>query len=270
METLFMPNCEHSSELEKISPALIAAIGEMESATKDASNPHFKSKYADLTSIMDVAKPALSKHGIAVLQPPVTALREGGSDVTVATILLHTSGQWIASKLTLAPQTETPQAIGSAITYARRYGLGGLLGMTAEDDDGNAASQGHRQQRTAPPPVVSQPRTAPRPQQMPQTAKDLESEDPALVDYLNRASFGSEAAKEVYAEIGGAIKKATDHATAKRAWADACRAVNGKAPAPFDVVRSLYRAWLGVSEPQYSPSPEVIKELAGTLETAAK
>jgi len=131
-----IPNCEHSELLDKLVPALIKAIGKMEAAHKDSTNPAFKSKYADLSSIMEAAKPALEENGIAVLQPPTA----DGEGICVATILLHNSGQWIASKLTLMPKDSSPQATGSAITYGRRYGLAGILGMTAEDDDGNAAS----------------------------------------------------------------------------------------------------------------------------------
>lgn len=131
-----MPNCRHSAKFDQVSAALVMATAEIEVASKDSSNPHFGSKYADLTSIMEACRPALSKQSIVILQPPSCV--EGA--VTVATILLHKSGQWIASELSMRPIDSKPQSVGSAITYARRYGLSGLLGLTADDDDGNAAS----------------------------------------------------------------------------------------------------------------------------------
>jgi hypothetical protein len=118
---------------------------EMEGATKDATNPHFKSKYADLSSVREACKP-LSKHGIAILQPT----RADGAAVTVTTLLIHDSGEWISEDLTLTAQQATPQAVGSAITYGRRYGLAAMVGIAPEDDDGEAAEArgvGQRQQQ---------------------------------------------------------------------------------------------------------------------------
>ncbi len=132
-----IPNLRHSAEIGQIVAALVEALPALDSASKSAENPHFRSKYADLTSIMEVAKPALAKVGIAIMQPPSVFDQV---NVLVSTMLLHKSGQWMACELALASRDSSPQAVGSAITYARRYGLSGLLGITAEDDDGNAAS----------------------------------------------------------------------------------------------------------------------------------
>jgi hypothetical protein len=232
-----IPNCEQSEQIDKIVPALIKAIGAMESARKESSNPAFKSKYADLTSVMDAAKPALGDNGIAVMQP-VTADGEG---VLVATVLIHTSGQWIGSRLALTPKDGSPQATGSAITYGRRYGLAGILGMTAEDDDGNAASQPGQAR------LVSRPKGAMKP--MPRTEAEWEFEDPALVDYLNRAELSSDSAKDVYAELNNAIAKASDKETAREAYRIASLPTDGQAPLTKTKVRQLYKTWLGLQEP---------------------
>src|SRR5690606_11085019 len=80
----------------------------------------------------------LSKHGTAVLQPPCAQ----GPTVTVTTWLAHKSGEWIQSDLTMTAAQNTPQGIGSCITYARRYALQSMVGIAPEDDDGNAASHG--------------------------------------------------------------------------------------------------------------------------------
>jgi hypothetical protein len=125
-----------SSTLGAIAAALAKAQGEMEAAAKANINPHFKSKYADLASVWDACRGPLSKNGLAVLQP-VTA---DGPKVTITTILAHSSGEWISESLTMTAQQNTPQGVGSAITYGRRYGLSAMVGIAPDDDDGNAAS----------------------------------------------------------------------------------------------------------------------------------
>jgi hypothetical protein len=123
-----------SPTVGKLGADLAKAQAEMEGAAKDATNPHFRSKYADLASIRDACRP-LAKFGIAFLQPT----RAEGPHVTVTTLLLHSSGEWISADLTLTAGQNTPQAVGSAITYGRRYGLAAMVGIAPEDDDGEAA-----------------------------------------------------------------------------------------------------------------------------------
>jgi hypothetical protein len=123
-----------SSTIGKLVDALAKAQGEMKGAAKDATNPHFRSKYPTLASVCDACDP-LAKHGIAYLQPT----RAEGVHVTVTTMLAHSSGEWIAQDLTLTAGQSTPQAVGSAITYGRRYGLAAMVGIAPEDDDGEAA-----------------------------------------------------------------------------------------------------------------------------------
>jgi hypothetical protein len=122
-------------------PALIQALAlaqaEMGAVLKDAVNPHFKSKYADLATVCDAVIPALNKHGIAVIQAPGMI----GQRVTVETILAHKDGAMMRTILELTPTKVDPQGVGSAITYARRYALQSVAGVAPEDDDGNAASQ---------------------------------------------------------------------------------------------------------------------------------
>jgi hypothetical protein len=125
-----------SDSLEKIAPALIKAQTEIKGALKDSTNPHFRSKYADLSSVVDAVKAPLLKHGISFLQGVQDA--EGG--VAVETMLLHTSGEWISSTLRIPAVKQDAQGYGSAITYGRRYGLQAMCGVPAEDDDGNAAT----------------------------------------------------------------------------------------------------------------------------------
>ena len=127
-----------SESIAALAPALVAAQAEVENATKNASNPHFKSRYADLAEIIDTVKPVFTKHGLAVLQLP--GLEDGHA--TVETMLVHKSGEWIAGVSGAPLQKADPQGVGSAITYLRRYSLAALAGIAQEDDDGNAASNG--------------------------------------------------------------------------------------------------------------------------------
>lgn len=116
--------------------ALAAAQAEMGRAVKDSANPAFKSKYADLASVMDACMPALTRHGIAVLQPAF----DDDSGRYVKTIFVHgESGESVECRVPLIVGKNDMQGYGSASTYARRYGLMGMAGIAPEDDDGNAA-----------------------------------------------------------------------------------------------------------------------------------
>jgi len=124
----------------KISPefakALIKAQSEMTNPKKDSKNPFFKSSYADLGAVREASIPQLNSNGIAVLQPT-------GANY-VKTVLIHESGEILdleCNTQILFAKPNDAQAQGSGITYARRYGLQSLLTLTAEDDDGNSASE---------------------------------------------------------------------------------------------------------------------------------
>lgn len=126
-----------SEQIQDIAAALSKAQGAMKPAIKDASNPHFKSKYADLAANVEAAREPMSANGLSVVQEAVTV--QGG--VAVTTRLLHSSGQWIQFEpLTIPTAKSDAHGVGSATTYARRYALGAVLGLVAEDDDGNAAT----------------------------------------------------------------------------------------------------------------------------------
>ena len=121
----------------KLFAALAKAQATIQGASKSATNPHFKSKYADLASVWDACREALTSNGIAVIQRP------SGSDPTVVqieTILGHESGEYISGTLIMRPVKSDPQGIGSCLTYCRRYALASMVGVAPEDDDGNAAS----------------------------------------------------------------------------------------------------------------------------------
>lgn len=125
-----------SESLTKIAPALLKAQSLMGAAVKGAKNPFFKSTYADLGAVLEACKELLNSNGVVILQPH--SRDEFGT--FVETILMHESGEFISSQTPVIFAKEgDPQAQGSAITYARRYGLQSLLSMPAEDDDGEKA-----------------------------------------------------------------------------------------------------------------------------------
>jgi len=117
--------------------AFIRAQSEMVKAIKDSNNPHFKSKYADLTSVRDACVPFLNNNGIAVLQPIIQL----DNKQYIKTVLLHESGEEYSCLTEIIYSQNTAQAHGSGITYARRYGLQSLVCIGADDDDGNAADK---------------------------------------------------------------------------------------------------------------------------------
>lgn len=125
-----------SESITKIAVALSKAQKNIGAAAKGAANPFFKSKYADLGSVMEACKEALNAEGITVLQPVTTTL-EGKH--AVETVLLHESGEFISSVMTLELTKTNMQDLGSAITYARRYSLQSLAFIPSEDDDGEKA-----------------------------------------------------------------------------------------------------------------------------------
>ena len=124
--------------MKSIATALASAQINMGKALKQANNPHFRSKYADLGSVMDACLPALNERGIAVIQPT-------GEDDTgrfVETIMIHgESGEQLSCRVPLIVGKNDMQGYGSAVTYARRYGLMAMAGIAPEDDDGNAAEK---------------------------------------------------------------------------------------------------------------------------------
>ena len=152
--------------LDKIAPALLAAQKAMSAAAKSATNPHFKSKYADLATVIDAVKTPLNDAGIAFLQ----TVRNDTTGVMVQTTLLHQSGQMIADTIYLPVPQQTPQAYGSAITYAKRYALQSMVGLPSEDDDGERASE---------PEKPDAHRVEPRPNTARQVAVDAFDEMPA-------------------------------------------------------------------------------------------
>lgn len=124
-----------SDQINELATALAKAQGQIEGAKKDSANPFFKSTYADLASVWDACRRQLSSNGLSVTQCP----EESESGISVETMLMHSSGQWISGRYSMPVSKVDAQAVGSAITYARRYALAAIVGIAPEDDDGNKA-----------------------------------------------------------------------------------------------------------------------------------
>jgi hypothetical protein len=126
-----------SEQTSEIFAALTEAQGEMPTVYKGATNPHFKSKYASLEEVSKAAQPILAKHGLGIV---VGCEQAADPTVAVAIRVIHKSGQWIESIQYMKPRANTPQDVGSCITYASRYGYRMVGVVTDEDDDGNSVS----------------------------------------------------------------------------------------------------------------------------------
>lgn len=131
----------------KLAEALSKAQAEMTAAPMNRVNPHFKSKYADLSAVLDAVRPALTKHGLSVTQ--TTKLCDG--QLVLTTTLHHLSGESIASEYPLP--IGKPQEMGSALTYARRYCLSAICCIAADDDDDATAAESAGQKAVKPSPV---------------------------------------------------------------------------------------------------------------------
>lgn len=126
-----------SLELKNLAEALRKVQAELKGAKKDAENPFYKSHYADLESCWEAARKLLTDNGFSIIQ---TMDSDEHHDYLI-TLLLHTSGEWIDSKLRLMPIKKDPQQQGSAITFGRRYQLSAMIGLIQTDDDANAATE---------------------------------------------------------------------------------------------------------------------------------
>lgn len=126
-----------SPTIGELAKALAKAQGAMTSAKKSAVNPHFKSKYADLAEVIDSIRKPLSDNGIAFTQLNTTD--ETGT-VSVTTMLMHESGEFIGSTFSAKPQQANVQGYGSTITYLRRYSAMAIAGLASDDDDGEAST----------------------------------------------------------------------------------------------------------------------------------
>ena len=135
-----------SESIAALAKAIALSQLHVENALKSSTNPHFKSKYADLAEILNTVRPVFSANCIAIVQTPTF---ESGV-ASVETMLCHESGEFISSVCSSPVSKQDAQCIVSAITYLRRYSLAAMCGIAQEDDDGQHAVQEPQTQRQAP------------------------------------------------------------------------------------------------------------------------
>lgn len=140
-----------TTNLNELFTALSKAQKEMKNAEKDGVNPHFKSQYATLTSVWDAAREALTNNNLSVVQMP--SYTQDGK-IVVTTVLGHASGQCLRFDCPVVYQGNTMQALGSALTYARRYSLSAVVGVASQEDDDDATKS--QEQHTVPAPKTVQ------------------------------------------------------------------------------------------------------------------
>lgn len=188
--------------MSKLSAALVAFQAECESVAFDSVNPHFKSRFASLAAIHRTIKPLLAKYELGITQFPVAEEGRAGC----VTRIVHSSGESIEETLMLPLAKNDPQGAGAAITYARRYGLSGALGIVSEEDDDGEAAQG----RAA---AVAKPNRQPEPR-APKPASPMSNVNKTKLAYAARErikELGDETLNPV--EIIRAVAKQIGHAS---------------------------------------------------------
>lgn len=191
-----------SDQLGELFAALAKAQAEIEGAVKDSKNDFYKSNYADLAAVWDACRVPLSKNQLSVVQLPDS---DDPNILALTTVLGHSSGQWISSRLVMTPAQLTPQGVISALTYARRGALSAIAGVSPEDDDGNTAS-GVNAGPKYPPPAKT-----PAPKELPdytaaQFAKNRDAWE-ALIRDGNKTGAEIIALVETRAKLGPAQKE---------------------------------------------------------------
>jgi len=170
-----------SEQLNELAAALSKAQGQIEGAKKDSANPFFKSKYADLASVWEACRKPLTENGLSIIQCP----EESENGIAIETMLLHSSGQWKSSRYSMPVSKVDAQAVGSAITYGRRYALSAMVGVAPEDDDGNAAAKAKPEEKvkdlSAPYPETEWVKKATK---WRESIESGEKKAQALIDYL--------------------------------------------------------------------------------------
>jgi hypothetical protein len=201
----------HSESIDQLATALAKAQAAIQPAVKDKTNPAFRSRYADLSSVWEACREALTTNGLSVVQMPIDA---GEGRVALETTLLHTSGQYLSSSVSTRLTKDDPQGVGSALTYLRRYALSAMVGVVAdEDDDGNAASRPAQQRQQERPRLPTE-------QAKPADASSAKAED-KFYQHTHEITGGAESWPEVQKWLGTQAPKPTT----EEGWREAYKLV---------------------------------------------
>jgi len=232
-QTLRIGGLRMSPSAAKVFAALAAAQGEMPAAALDGVNDAFKSRsnpdgsrYATLASITAALRKCLPKAGIAIIQAPEVE----GNRIIVTTVLAHSSGEWLSSKIGCAARDAGPQAIGAAITYLRRYGLCSLAGIVGDDDDDAEAATAGSQKAFARDQIrYKDPKPMPgeKPKAEPKSPK---GKDGASADFRSAVSA-----------LRGQLDKARDRGEAVKIWTGAHELLRAMPRATLDTFVDLWR-----------------------------
>lgn len=178
-------NIEHATP--ELFAALAAAQAAVKNADKNAQNPHYRSRYADLAEVLNTVRVDYAKNGIGILQAPSF----DGAMVHVETVLTHASGGWVSATASCVPARSDAQGIGAATTYLRRYGLAAMTAVAQEDDDGESAAHAEK-----PAPVAAKPAPPEKP------VMGMQEEAAAIRDYLDAiATADSDLLEKLGSEI---------------------------------------------------------------------
>jgi len=187
-----------SPNINELASALAKAQALFQPAAKNKTNPHLKSKYADLVSVTEAVKKPLADNGLSYVQ----LMESDRAEITCVTTLMHSSGQWIAGRLTLHGKDTSPQAMGSAITYARRYGLSAMLGIVTDEEDDGEASQAQPAKAAANGDYkrisVSEPKPTGKPVQPPAEAAKPDAKPAAVAESAGADQSLVDKAKEIF------------------------------------------------------------------------
>jgi len=203
---------EHSDKLDEIGPALAKAQGEFPAVNPDADGQAGggRYRYATLGHVFQTVRPTLAANGLSVTQ----SIEPTDSGITAHTHLLHESGQWIRGSAPVPVEKDTAQGVGSAITYARRYGLSALLGIAVDDDDDGAdatARPPKRQQRSSSAPATGP--TKPQQNMFYAITKSLNMDEDQIAAGLKHRGYSCkflELTKKQASEVLDALKEKQD------------------------------------------------------------
>lgn len=182
-----------SDQLNELFAALAKAQAEMKTAGLNAENPYYKSKYAELSEIVKVSRPALTKNGLSVIQQILP--NEDGQNI-LHCILAHSSGQWIETRMRILPAKPDVQSLASYLTYLRRYSYAAIVGVVSSGEDDDAELSVHSEREVAAKGVALNTKYNPKEESYePLSAEQIQEAEYELAEYPDIAEMVLEGLK---------------------------------------------------------------------------